>query len=280
MKLSITIVNYHSEKPLRKFLQSLEAYRPEFLHEVIVVDNSQSREEMRDLQEDFGEWLQVIEVHQNLGFGAAQNKAVKKAKGEYILIANPDMEVTEASLKDLLDYGHDIKDFGIIGPQLIYPDGDVQESCRRFPRFSDLLVNRLRFLPGFNKRARSYLMEGRSLSKPTQVDWLVGAAMLMKRDRFEELGGFDERFFLFFEDTDLCRRAKEVGYDVWYFPESQFVHSRQRLSDSRIPGMWIFKKTFWIHLSSALKYFWKWRKTVRGKNSELNVEKAVQETES
>lgn len=92
------------------------------------------------------------------------------------------------------------------------------------------------------------------LSKKTKVDWLVGAAMLMKKDRFLDLGGFDERFFLFFEDTDLCRRLKNEGHDVWYYPEVSMTHSEKRLSER---GLWPLKKVFWVHLASAGKYFWK-----------------------
>lgn len=80
--------------------------------------------------------------------------------------------------------------------------------------------------------------------------------MLMKRERFLEVGGFDERFFLFMEDTDLCRRMKEKGYEVWFDPRAEMIHSQERLSAR---GWWPFRKVFWIHFSSVLKYFWKWR---------------------
>jgi GT2 family glycosyltransferase len=80
----------------------------------------------------------------------------------------------------------------------------------------------------------------------------------MRKDLFEKLGGFDERFFLFFEDTDLCRRIKNAGFEVWYCPDSVFTHTKKRLSESDWPGGWLFKKAFWIHVWSALKYFRKY----------------------
>jgi GT2 family glycosyltransferase len=203
--------------------------------------------------------VRVISSERNLGFGAAQNRAVKEAKGEYVLLANPDLRVRKGGVKNLLEFSDHLQDFGVIGPRLVHQDGYVQESARRFPKLSDLLMRRLRFLPYFKKRSDRYLMKDVDLDVPREVDWMVGAALLMKRERFQEIGGFDERFFLFFEDTDLCRRLIEKGYSVWYFPQASFIHPKLRLSDSRMPGMWVFKKTFWIHLGSAFKYFKKWR---------------------
>ncbi|MDP2691732.1 MAG: glycosyltransferase family 2 protein [Candidatus Gracilibacteria bacterium] len=256
MKLSICVVNYHSEKELRRFLESLTDYPPRCLFEVVLVHNGGQEEELRSLEKKFGGMMYIIHSRDNQGFGAAQNKAVQKAKGEYVFICNPDLEVDEDSFQSLLSFAEELPEFGVIGPQLVHEGGVIQESCRRFPRFIDLVVKRVEFLPGFKKRARHYLMRDRDLSVPTQVDWLVGAAMLMKRERFLELGGFDPRFFLFFEDTDLCRRVHVAGHDVWYYPDSIFLHAHERLSQK---GWWPFSKTFWIHFRSALQYFWKWR---------------------
>lgn len=256
MKLSVCVVNYHSADELRTFLSSLSDFRPDCLHEVIVVDNSASQVRLGNLQEEFGDWVRMISPQKNLGFGAAHNRAVKKAKGEYVFLCNPDIEVQDESLQRLIRFADEQEDFGIIGPQLLYPEGGVQNSCRRFPSFSDLVIKRLGLSPLFKKRMRRYLMQDKKWEKKALVDWLVGAAMLVKRDRFLELGGFDERFFLFFEDIDLCRRMKESGHDVWYYPDAMFIHSKRRLSER---GLWPFKKVFWIHLASAGKYFNKWK---------------------
>ncbi|MGE3278684.1 MAG: glycosyltransferase family 2 protein [Candidatus Altimarinota bacterium] len=256
MKLSVCVVHYHSEKDLEHFLHSFFLHRPDFLHEVIVVDNGSTHPHFhKHLQNQFGHWVQVIPSEQNVGFGAAQNKAVRRAKGEYVFLCNPDIRVHDASFRRLLHFADRLGDFGVIGPRLLHPDGEVQASCRRFPRLRDLFLKRIPFL---KRRATRYLMKNVDLQQPIEVDWLVGAAMLMKRDRFLEVKGFDEQFFLFFEDTDLCRRLKEKGYGVWYHPHASFIHPRMRLSDSSFPGMWLFKKTFWIHLGSAWKYFAKW----------------------
>jgi GT2 family glycosyltransferase len=255
MKLSICLVNYHSEPAIRRFLDSVMDYRPDCLHEVLIVNNS-PEQDLGHLIKDYGDWVKIHRPHGNLGFGKAQNLAVKVAQGEYVLICNPDIEVQEGSLSRLMNYADELKDFGVIGPKLNYPEGGVQESARRFPSMSDLTVKRLGLSSLFPRKMKKYLMKDKHFHGAERVDWLVGAAMLMKKKRFEELGGFDDRFFLFFEDTDLCRRVKEAGHDVWYYPEAEFFHSRERLSER---GLWPFKKVFWIHMASAGKYFWKWR---------------------
>jgi len=259
MKLSICIVHYHSEAHLERFLQSIFRFPPHVDYEVLVVDNGSSIDLPLHLSRLFPDKIKVFNFGGNLGFGRAQNLVVQHARGEYVFLCNPDLELRSGSLDMLLSFAEEHPDFGIIGPKLLYADGGVQESSRRFPKFSDLFLKRLGLFPFFKKRVGRYLMHDVNLNESVTVDWLVGAAMLMRRDVFLQLGGFDERFFLFFEDTDLCRRAGEIGYPVWYHPRAEVVHTRKRLSESEVPGMWVFQKTFWIHLGSAMKYFKKWR---------------------
>ncbi|MDP3975781.1 MAG: glycosyltransferase family 2 protein [bacterium] len=258
MKLSICIVNYYSERELGRFLESIAVYRPEHLFEVIVVDNSQSG--IQSLKAEFGDWLHIIDSFKNVGYGQALNRAVKKAKGEYVFLCNPDLEAQDGSFQKLLHFADRTGEFGIIGPKLLFVEGGIQDSCRRFPNCWDLMIKRLGLSRWFPGRMEQYLMKHKKPDEQAEVDWLVGAALLMKRDTFQALRGFDERFFLFFEDTDLCRRCWEKQLSVMYYPDATFLHTRQRLSESAWPGFWIFKKVFWIHLISAGKYFWKWRK--------------------
>lgn len=153
MKLSVCVVNYHSESQLRNFLESFMDYRPECLHEVIVVNNgSEDQNLKKTLKDQFGELVTVISPSKNIGFGAAQNKAVKKSKGEYIFLCNPDMEFEDHCLNGMLEFAEELDDFGVIGPQLLYSDGEVQESRRRFPKFTDLVVKRLGLAKLFKKK--------------------------------------------------------------------------------------------------------------------------------
>ncbi len=257
MKLSICVVNYFNEEALLTLLGSIVDYPPECLYEVVVMDNgSDDHDEFKKKLLKFGDQVRVYQSSANHGFAKACNRAVNLSKGEYVLMCNPDVEMMDKSFQHLLDFADQQGDFGLIGSQLLNPDGSVQASARKFPTLMDLLANRLSFLPFLSRRSRRYLLKGKDLQEPTQVDWMVGAAMLMKKDMFTSIGGFDERFFIFFEDTDLCRRLSQEGHEVWYHPHSQMIHSEERLSQR---GFWPLKKVFWIHLASALKYFWKWR---------------------
>ena len=264
MKLSICIVHYYQTAELQQFLESLADYPPHCLYEVLIVDNGSEGDEIKQLSKRLGDHIHVITPGKNLGFGKAMNKAVKKARGEYVFLANPDLEFQDASLKRLFEHLEKHPKAGIVGPQLISPDESLQHSVRSFPSMMDLVSKRL----GMSKDG--YLLADKELNKHQTVDWMVGAAMLMKKELFEDLKGFDERFFLFFEDTDLCRRVWEQGKEVWYCPSAQMIHSSTRLSQR---GLWVFKKVFWIHLSSALKYFWKWRGKEEKKqgSKELNI---------
>ncbi len=257
MKLSICVVNYHHEEALQKLLGSIVDFPPGCMYEVIVMDNGSADHGLLKQQlEKFGGQVRLVKSPVNQGFAKASNRAVKLAKGDMVLLCNPDIEVLDGSLRQLLKFADEQGDFGLIGSRLLNPDGSVQASARRFPKLIDLMANRLSFVPGFSKRSKSYLLKSEKFTKPTQVDWMVGAVMLMRKERFQEIGGFDERFFIFFEDTDLCRRLSEAGHEVWYHPQSQMLHSEERLSQR---GFWPLKKVFWIHLGSAMKYFWKWR---------------------
>ena len=178
------------------------------------------------------------------------------AHGEYLLIINPDNMMPSDALEKMLDVLQKHPDVGIVGPALIHPDGSVRPSARSFPTVLDLL--RKRFSP--NHWQAKYEESARTLVKNDrrEVDWLVGACVLINTDFFRSLGGFDERFFLFFEDIDLCRRVRLKGKKVLYLPHMHVLDRRMRLSGSSIFSL-LRRKTTWIHVLSAIKYFWKWR---------------------
>ncbi len=239
MKLSISLVHYFADAALKKCLQSLQQHPFYGDVEILIVNNGSF--EPISLPAN----ARLIPTEKNLGYGAAHNRAVKGAQGEYVLLCNPDLEFTESALDRLVACFESHPKAGIVGPKLMFKNGETQDSARSFPTFWKLLCHRLGRKEGAPQQA-------------CQTDWLVGAALLMKREVFLQLGGFDERFFLFFEDTDLCRRVKQARYEVWYCPEAVFKHEKLRLSESQLPGGFFFKKAFWHHVASAVKYFLKW----------------------
>ncbi|MDP4007772.1 MAG: glycosyltransferase family 2 protein [Candidatus Peregrinibacteria bacterium] len=265
MKLSVIIVNYNHKYFPRLALEALEKSKTDFEFEVIFVDNNSDPADesigfLRDAAKE--NRIILIESPKNIGFGAGNNLGIKKSNGEYILLHNPDTTVLPNSLQQMVDYLAKHSEVGLLGPKLVYSNGDIQDSCRRFMRFSDLIIKRtpLRNINPWKKRLKHYLMEDFDHNKTQPVDLITGAMMLARRDfLWDKLHGFDERYFLFMEDFDLCQRTWAAGKEVVYYSDVSILHYHKRLSGGGFFGQFM-KKTFWLHLISSAKYFWRWRK--------------------
>lgn len=261
VKLSITIVNYNQKYFPRLCVEALKKSKTDFEYEVIFCDNN-SRDESLDYLKKTAEKGDIIltEPGKNLGYGAGMNYAAREAKGEYILILNADITVDTDTLQKLVDYLEGHKDIGMVGPKLMYHNGEVQRSCRRHFNFLDLFIKRtfLRKIWPFKKRYENYLMEDFNHMSTQEVDLVTGAFMMMPMEVFQKINGFDERYFLFMEDFDLCRKVQEAGYKVIYYPEAIATHYHKRLTQGSLWKL-IFNKVSWYHLASAFKYHWKWK---------------------
>lgn len=261
MKLSITIVNYNQKYFPRLCVEALKKSKTDFDFETIVCDNNSKDESLVYLKKaaEKGD-IKLVEPGKNLGYGSGNNFAAKEAKGKYILILNADIMVEPDTLQKLVDYLEKHDDVGMIGPKLVYHSGEVQRSCRRHFRFFDLFVKRtfLKKIWPFKKRYENYLMEDFNHESTQTVDLITGAFMMMPKDVFDEVHGFDERYFLFMEDFDLCRKVQSAGYKVVYYPETKAIHYHKRLSEGAFLRLF-FKKITWYHLASAIKYHWKWK---------------------
>jgi len=262
MKLSVIIVNFNHKYFPKLAVEALEKSKTNFPFEIIVVDNNSHDEESLPFLEQAhkDKRITLIKSPQNVGFGRGNNLGAKIATGEYIFFHNPDVTVQEDSLQKMVDFLEKNHDMGMIGPKLVYSSGKIQESCRRHMRFGDLVLNRtfLGKLPFLRRRVTRYLMEDFDHTKTQDVDLITGAAIMMPRPVFEKVGGFDKRYFLFMEDFDLCREVRKAGFRVIYYPEAMVNHYHKRLSQGSFFKL-LRKKVFWLHLSSALKYFWKWK---------------------
>jgi len=262
MNLSVIIVNYNHKYFPRMAVEALEKSKTNFPFEIIVVDNaSRDEESLIFLEEAHARGrITLIKSPENLGFGKANNLGVKASKGEYLFFHNPDLTVHQDTLQKMRDFLREHPDIGILGPKLVYSSGKVQESCRRKMNFFDLALNRLplKRMPIFRDRVARYLMEDFDHDQIQEVDLIIGAAMMMPRAVFEKVGGFDQRYFIFMEDFDLCRMVKKAGYRVVYFPQARANHFHKRLSQGSLFKL-VRTKVFWFHVSSAFKYFWKWR---------------------
>ncbi len=230
--LTIQIVNWNAREPLRAALRSILAHPPHFPYEIIVVDNASSDGSVQMLEKEFPE-IKLIVSEQNLGFSRGHNLAARAARGKYQFILNPDTEVMPNALDLLVEFAEKHPEVAIIGPKILNPDGSLQYSCRRFPNPTAALFRNTplgKLFPN-NRYTREYLMTDWDHSSIREVDWVSGAALFIQREVFERLGGFDEQFFMYCEDMDLCYRAWQAGYKVVYYPEPVIIHAIGRSTD-------------------------------------------------
>ena len=261
MKLSITIVNYNQKYFPRLCVEALKKSKTDFEFEIIICDNNSHDESLDYLKKTHKEGLiRLVEPGKNLGYGAGHNFAAREAKGKYILILNTDITVEPDTLQKLVDYMDKHHDVGMVGPKLMYHNGQVQQSCRRHFKMFDLFIKRsfLKNLWPFKERYENYIMNDFNHESTQIVDLITGAFMVMPKELYNKINGFDERYFLFMEDFDLCRKVQDAGCKIVYYPEAVAVHYHKRLSDGNLFKL-LFNKISWLHLSSAFKYHWKWR---------------------
>lgn len=262
IKVSCVIVNYNSKYFPRMCLEYLEKSKCDFEYEVIFVDNSSSDESLAFLEDAHKKGrITLVKSRVNLGFGAGNNLGASYAKGKYIMIMNPDIFVEPDTLAKMVTYMDQHDDIGVLGPKLFYYNGTVQDSCRRHMTYLNLIAKRtpLKRLPFFKRLYEHYTMADFDHMQIREVDLLVGACFMITRSTFNDVGGFDERYFLFMEDFDLCRKISAKGFKIVYYPLASALHYHKRLSQGSVLHL-LTKKIFWIHNLSALKYFWKWRK--------------------
>jgi hypothetical protein len=221
--ISIIIVNWNTKELLRTCLSSIGA-TVNTTHETIIVDNNSDDGSAEMVEASFPE-TSLIRAGRNLGFAAANNLGINKASGRYVLLLNPDCELLPGSIDTMIEYADRNPDIAVIGPKLLNSDGTLQKNGRIFPTFARefLHITRLyRLLPGyFNRR----LEWGRQdFDIPADVDEVSGACMLVRESMIAQVGGLDERFFMYYEEVDWCKRIKAHGGRVFYLPEAQVVH--------------------------------------------------------
>lgn len=251
--ISIITVTMNHLFVLKDMLQSLYVTSPPAISfELIIVDNCSTDGTATFIKENYPD-ISLIENKKLQGFAKNNNDGAKLAKGNYILILNPDIILTSNNAIDIL-HGYLITNptTGIVAPKLLNTDLSMQYSARKFMSVKLLLIRI--FTKGKddtkNKTVQDYLMCDISNKEPVEVDWCMGAALLFKKDFYFKLGGFDEKFFLYVEDTDICNRCWKAGKKVMYLPEAEVIHKHQRSSKN-------FNKRTWFHIKSLFYFFWK-----------------------
>jgi hypothetical protein len=205
--------------------------------EVIVVDNASS-DGSAAMVGAFFPWVRLIASPDNLGFTGGNNRAIPLSRGRYVLFLNPDAEVVGDGLAAMVTCMEDMPEIGVLGPELRYGDGTLQSSRRRFPTLAMALFEStpLAWHWPNNAWARRYHMDdvpvpSAESGEVQTVDWVVGAALLVRRMALEQVGGFDEGYFMYSEELDWCRRAKTAGWQVAYFAGAQVVHYEGKSSE-------------------------------------------------
>ncbi|NCP67413.1 glycosyltransferase family 2 protein [bacterium] len=255
--LSIITINYGGSAEVKNLWESIQKYTGNINYEFIVVDNASPKNDVENLKTLFKDTeVHVIALDTNLGFGGGYGEGIKFAQGEFMAIINPDITLTENCLEPLIEALKTETRASLVAPRLLNPDGTAQQNARHFPTPWVMFGRRLATKFNWSYDSEEKWYESQS---PQPVDWVQGSFMCLKKDTFVNLlQGFDPRFFLFLEDTDLCRRLWKLNLRVLLIPAATAVHSEHRLSGGNLWHAWR-KKTFWIHLSSALKYFWKYK---------------------
>ena len=264
--INIVIVNWKMKDDVEKCLRTLYADLADGGLSVVtqIIDNSENADGIKEMLAV--KFPQVIYTGSggNIGFGKAQNLGFKKIAARFYLALNPDIEFIGESntFKRLMEFMEKNPQAGIIAPKLLNSDGTIQDSCYRFPPLTAQLARRAGLDKKFNffkKRVDYYLMRDFNHSKTAAVDWVMGSFMLVRKELADKIGFFDDRYFMYFEDCDWCRRTWRAGFKVFYVHDIIIKHGHRRESAGRSVWQSIFKnQVSRIHLKSWAKYFWKW----------------------
>jgi GT2 family glycosyltransferase len=231
MRLSAVVITWNERPELERCLAALaeDPLGGDENGEVVVVDNGSTDGTSELLRERFPE-ARYLRNESNLGLGAARNQGLRAARGQYVAILDSDSYVTPGALESLCRVLDDHPDVGLVGPKLLYEDGTLQLSCRRIPSPLALVANRLtsvRWLREHPARRR-YLMLDDPHDRTIDVDYLLGATLVVRRDVVLPLGGFDERIRYGFDDADFALTLRGAGWRVVYHPEAVVVHGYRR----------------------------------------------------
>lgn len=242
-KISASIVTYNSSDVIANLLDDLKDCQ---IDDVVVVDNNSSDDTTHIVSEEYP-WVKLITSKKNLGYGGGHNIAIRKVESDIHFIINPDIKVNNEQIHSMVSFMETNPDVVLMCPKVLNNDGTEQFLPKRNPRLKYLIGGFF----GINHLRDEYTMKKSVFLKPTEIDFCTGCFMTCKTSCLKECGGFDERFFLYFEDADLSRRMKKLG-KVVYNPHSTVVHGWKRENGRTLRGVLRF-------LCSFYKYKRKWK---------------------
>lgn len=227
MTLTIGIINYNTKRDLEEAINSIWKNSPSCDYQIVVVDNNSKDGSKKFLKHIENDKIKCILNDKNIGFGAACNQVFRIQNTPYVLFMNSDVKVSKNTIDRMVDFLKKKRKAGVVTGKLLFSDGTIQLSCRKFPTIIRALFGRESLLRKFfpnNPISKEYLTANLDYNKIQFPDWVRGAVMLFRSEVFKKVGGFDEKFFLYLEDTDICLRLRKKGYEVVYFPDAVFYH--------------------------------------------------------
>lgn len=260
MDLSIIILSYNTKDLTINCINSIEdQYREELSKkqfEIILVDNASSDGSLKALRKSKIEGLRIIESKENLGFAKGCNLGAKNAEGEYLLFLNSDTQIKDQGFLKMIEYLKKNQNAGILGAKLKNTDGTSQSSAGKFYN----ILNIFFMLLGIERLG--LLRE--SPNEVKKVDWVSGAALMIKRKFFEKVGGFEKNLFMYWEDIEICYKAKEKGFLTYFYPEITLFHKELGSSNRGFAILNIYKgillfykkhKSFWEYILVKIMLF-------------------------
>lgn len=227
MDLSIVIVNWNAKNYLQDCLNSIIDNSSGLNIEIIVVDNASTDKSVETIKIYFPQTV-LIENHDNRGFGAANNQGIKISKAEYVLLLNPDTIVLPDALTNMVKFMETERDAGIVGCKILETDGTINTSVRKFPT----LFTEITHLISTKKKNSTELSQERfDYNKTCEVDSLSGCCLLIRKESIRNIGYFDEEYFMYADDIDVCYRMKKSNFKVFYFSDAQVVHHGGKSSE-------------------------------------------------
>ena len=243
MTFSVVTVNYDSWPYTLMCIDSL--YGTGYADfEVVVVDNG------RETVPEIPHPVRLIRNPENVGFAKACNQGIAASGGEYVVLINPDTVVEENFFESLKEFFDEYPSAGVIGPRIVDGEGNLQLSARKELSFISGLLGRTSLLTRLfpkNPLVRRLFPATEELTVPTQVDWISGACMAIQRRPLKEIGPMDERFFMYFEDADLCRRVREAGWLVYYLPQIEVLHYTGASTRAKPQAIWNLHKSAFLY---------------------------------
>jgi len=250
--LSMTIVAYHNYEQIKVAIESIEKFTNLQIEKTIYIsDNSADDVPKSEFMTYLSRYEDVVYIDNknNLGFGRGHNAVLDYLKSDYHAIVNPDIEIDEDVFSSMLTYMEENPEVGMVIPKIVDEKGALQAAYRKYPTVFDMFI-RMFLKPFFKRRQANHTLQNMDYSRPFQIPFAQGCFLVIRTELFKYLNGFDDRYFMYMEDADLCRRVNEISRVV-YYPKATVMHAWEKGSHKN-------KKLLMIHIQSMVRYFNKW----------------------